>query len=49
MRGWRYHAATAVNDVCERATGVGLLVDALLWGAMHALVLSSMPIGALSK
>ena len=47
-RCWMFHDATAIDDVAERASGVPLVLDALLWGALHALLLTSMPLGVLS-
>jgi hypothetical protein len=46
VRGWRFHKATMARDLVPRAEGSALVVDAILWAALHVVILTSIPIRA---
>ena len=43
LRCWRYHVETCRRDLVLRATRRELVLDAMIWGLLHAFILSSLP------
>jgi hypothetical protein len=47
-RCWKYHQDTRKREVQGRLAGVTLTIDAVIWGALHAVMFTSMPLAGIS-
>jgi hypothetical protein len=47
VRCWRHHQEARPRDLAVRAAGSALVLDAALWGALHAIILTSLPVDKL--